>query len=227
MSAMVHKLRIWSWPAVLVVAVALLIPVVGSVQSTAAGRWAGHLIPVSRLAQRPPGKASRIVPQRPGPPGPARSSQTEPVSTSTSGSSPTVQESFQGIYDPGFTPPDANGAAGPTRQVEIVNEQIGIWDRGSPPSLLAQATLQALTGSSGSALYDPRVMWDPQTNRFYYSVLDDTNDALLTGFSTTASPSSTADWCKYAIPTPNLIDQPHLGDSKYFILAGFFLYFTG
>ncbi len=70
-------------------------------------------------------------------------------------------------------------------------------------------------------------MWDPQTGRFYYSVLDDTNKALLTGFSTTADPNSPADWCKYAIPTPNLIDQPHLGDSKYFILAGFFLYFTG
>jgi hypothetical protein len=217
----------WAWPAALVVVLAFLTVAAGPPRSAAAGRWVGHLIPVSRLAQKPPSRAPRVVPQLSGLPASIRSPHTAPVATATTGALPTVHESFQGIFDPGITPPDVNGAAGPNRQVEIVNQQIGIWDRSSPPSLLAQATLQALTGSTGSALYDPRVMWDPQTSRFYYSVADDTNDALLTGFSTTANPNSAADWCKYAIPTPNLIDQPHLGDSKYFVLAGFFLYYSG
>ena len=87
-------------------------------------------------------------------------------------------------------------------------------------------SLATLTGSSGF-LIDPRVTWDAQTGRFYYAVGDDTNEALLTGFSTTASPSSPSDWCRYAIPQVNLIDQPHLGDSQDFVLTGFFLFFGG
>jgi hypothetical protein len=137
-----------------------------------------------------------------------------------------LRQSFEGIFDPGISPPDTNGAAGPTRQVEIVNSMLAIWDRGSAPVLLAQVPLGTLTGSSGF-LIDPRVTWDAQTRRFYYAVGDDTNDALLTGFSTTASPSSPSDWCRYAIPQVNLIDQPHLGDSQDFILTGFFLFFGG
>ncbi len=145
--------RMWSGPAVLVVALAFGTSVAGLSRSAAAVGWAGHLIPVSRLAQGPPGEASRVVPQLPGPPAGVRSARAEPATAGATGSSPTVHQSFQGIYDPGITPPDVNGAAGPARQVEIMNQQVGIWDRGSPPSLLSQATLQALTGSTGSALY--------------------------------------------------------------------------
>jgi hypothetical protein len=190
----------------------------------------GHLIPISRLRQRPaPAQLSpTVVPQfADAPAGSAFQPERPAAQSPSSGTPPTLHQSFQGIFDPGITPPDTNGAAGPTRQVEIVNQKVGIWDRSSPPTLLAQANLQALTGSTGSALYDPRMLWDPQTQRFYYSVLDDTNNALLTGFSKTAHPSSAAAWCKYAIPTPNLIDQPHLGDSQYFVLAGFFLFYSG
>ena len=71
------------------------------------------------------------------------------------------------------------------------------------------------------------MIWDAQTERFYYSLADDTNDAVLTGFSTTADPNSPGDWCRYAIPQVNLLDQPHLGDSQDFVLTGFFLFFNG
>jgi hypothetical protein len=190
----------------------------------------GHIIPISKLPQRPPlaQPGPRVVPQHTL--APAESAFQPGGATSQSaqtGTPPTLHQSFQGIFDPDIAPPDTNGAAGPTRQIEIVNQMVGLWNRGSPPALLAQPNLKALTGSTGDKLYDPRVIWDPQTRRFYYSVLDDTNKALLTGFSKSASPSSAGDWCKYAIPTPNLLDQPHLGDSKYFILAGFFLFYHG
>ena len=186
----------------------------------------GHLIPISQLAQRPPAAFPRVVPQqsvRTATAGGSLSSKSPP---SGIGPAPRLRESFEGVFDPGITPPDTNGAAGPTRQLEIVNSMLGIWDRGSPARLLAQMSLATLTGSSGF-LIDPRVIWDAQTGRFFYAVGDDTNDAVLTGFSTTANPSSASDWCRYAIPQVNRIDQPHLGDSQDFILTGFFLFFNG
>jgi hypothetical protein len=73
------------------------------------------------------------------------------------------------------------------------------------------------------------VIWDAQTERFYYAVGDDVQgkEALLTGFSTTANPSSASDWCSYAVPQVSPIDQPRLGDSQDFILTGFFLFSGG
>jgi hypothetical protein len=187
----------------------------------------GHLIAVSRLALRPAGgELRRVVPQLSGGAPPANQSSARPSLSWGTGASPSLRQSFEGIFDPSITPPDTNGAAGPTRQVEIVNSMLGIWDGGSSPALLAQISLATLTGSSGF-LIDPRVTWDAQTRRFYYAVGDDTNNVLLTGFSTTSSPSSASDWCRYAIPQGNKIDQPHLGDSKNFILTGFFLFFSG
>lgn len=192
----------------------------------AAGNY-GHLIAISQLVQRPPAPTSvpRAVPQHAGgiPTGPGA---TTPRSWLVGGPGPSLHESFEGVFDPGITPPDTNGAAGPTRQVEIVNQMLGIWDQDSPPTLLAQMSLAALSGSSGF-LIDPRLIWDAQTRRFYYSMGDDTNDAILVGFSTTADPSSSSDWCRYAIPQANLVDQPHLGDSQDFLLIGFFLFFNG
>jgi hypothetical protein len=188
----------------------------------------GHLIPISRLVQRPAAAITvpPVVPQFAASNANPGDDPAQPAAPPGVGPPPTLRQSFEGIFDPGITPPDTNGAAGPTRQVEIVNSMLGIWDRGSPPTLLAQMSLSTLTGSS-SFLVDPRVTWDAQTERFYYAVADNDNRALLTGFSTTADPSSPSDWCRYAIPQANRIDQPRLGDTQDFILAGFFLFFGG
>jgi hypothetical protein len=193
--------------------------------NAAASPAIGRLIPVSQLPQRLGALAPQVVPERNSSPG--QQPHGAALQSASTGALPTLHESMQGIFDNKLTPPDTNGAAGLTRQIEIVNGEMGIWDRLSPPTLLATGDLQTLTGSSGTQLYDPRVIWDPQAQRFFYSMLDDTNDALLTGFSTTSAPTSMADWCRYAIPQVNLMDQPHLGDSRYFMLIGFFLYFNG
>jgi hypothetical protein len=138
-----------------------------------------------------------------------------------------VLQSFQGIYDPVFTPSDSNGAVSPTRQVEVVNSMVGIWNRTSTPSLLSKTSLQALTGAPDPSVFDPNVMWDPQTQRFYYSALDDTSNLLLVGFSKTASPSGPSEFCRYALSQSNQIDMALLGDSKSFIMVGTFLFFSG
>ena len=48
-------------------------------------------------------------------------------------------------------------------------------------------------------LSDPQVIWDPDTSRFYYAVLDFNSDNMEIGFSKTGSPSSASDFCKYDV----------------------------
>jgi hypothetical protein len=185
----------------------------------------GHLVPISQLARRSAGDFPTAVPQMRVDSAADRGDHSRLSRASGEGRPPTIRESFEGISG-AITPPDTNGAAGPTRQIEIINETMGIWDRGSAPNLLAEIPLATLTGS-GDFTIDPRVIWDAQTERFYYAVGDDINNALLVGFSKTSSPSSASDWCQYAIPQANHVDQPRLGDSQDFILTGFFLFLGG
>jgi hypothetical protein len=192
--------------------------------AAAAARPGGRLIPISQLPQRPAAAFPEVVPPlHAGPP--AQAEHIARQSTWGVGRPPTLLQSFEGISG-AISPPDTNGAAGPTRQIEIINETMGIWDRGLPPKLVAEIPLATLT-RSGDFTVDPRVIWDAQTKRFYYAVGDDVHDAVLTGFSTTANPSSASDWCRYAIPQVSGVDQPRLGDSRDFILTGFFLFFGG
>jgi hypothetical protein len=209
-----------------VVAVILLAALVPGSAGASGTAQSGHLISISRQAQQPAAAFPGVVAQlHTGPP--ARAEHVAHQPSWGVGRPPNLLQGFEGISG-AITPPDTNGAAGPTRQVEIINETMAIWDRGSPPTLLAEIPLATLTGS-GDFTVDPRVIWDAQTQRFYYAVGDDVegHEALLTGFSTTANPSSPSDWCSYAIPQVSGIDQPRLGDSKDFILTGFFLFFGG
>jgi hypothetical protein len=148
-------------------------------------------------------------------------------STTTAASAGGVLQSFQGIYDPGLTPSDSNGAVSSTRQVELVNSMVGIWNRASTPSLLSQTTLQTLTHAPDTLIFDPNVIWDPQTQRFYYSALDDTSNLLFVGFSKTASPSGPSDFCHYSLSQTDHLDMSLLGDSKSFILIGTYHYTNG
>jgi hypothetical protein len=140
-----------------------------------------------------------------------------------------VSPSFDGIYDTGSTPPDTTGAIGPDRYIETVNTDYAIYDRSG--TLLNSGGLDALTGIStglfGYALSDPQMMWDAKTQRFYYSAvyfdsLFYSDNGLAVGFSKTATPSSSSDFCQYAIPFGSeLPDYPKLGDSSDFLLYGY------
>jgi hypothetical protein len=155
------------------------------------------------------------------------------AATGTGGPSVTayanVSPSFDGIYDTSGTPPDTTGAIGPDRYIETVNTDYGIYDRTG--TLLNSGTLSALTGIStglfGYALSDPQMMWDAQTQRFYYSAvyydsLFFSDNGIAIGFSKTATPSSASDFCQYAITFGSeLPDYPKLGDSADFLVYGY------
>jgi hypothetical protein len=132
----------------------------------------------------------------------------------------------------GATPPDTTGAIGPDRYIETVNTQYAIYSRSG--ALVNSGSLSALTGVStgffGYSLSDPQMMWDPQTQRFYYSAvyydsLFLSDNGLAVGWSKTATPASSADFCKYLISAGSeLPDYPKLGDSSDFLLYGYNLF---
>ena len=134
---------------------------------------------------------------------------------------PTILESAEGIHQEDVTPSDSTGAIGTTRYIEVVNSMVGIYDRNL--NLIADDTLNTWWDTNGNS-FDPQVIWDPTTKRFYYAgdVVFVNANLLAFGFSTTASPGNlTSDWCNYFVNYGKRFpDYPKLGDSKFFAIIG-------
>src|SRR5215204_2237032 len=149
------------------------------------------------------------------------------------GADPETFRSWEGIRNrKGGTPSDSTGAIGPTRYIELINVRYAIYDRTSNRPLNT-GTLNELVGEppppppgekKGVKVFDPQIIWDSTTRRFYYVALDvysAIDNRLAFGFSKTASPSSAADFCKYVIKFgPRLPDYPKLGDTEDLLLIG-------
>jgi hypothetical protein len=155
----------------------------------------------------------------------AQEALTAPMSAPASGPlAPSTVRAWQGINDTFSTPPDETSAVGTTRYIELVNRRFAIYNKTSSVPI-SQGTLNSLVGAaSADNVFDPQIIWDPTTNRFYYAadqVVSPTNNKVAFGFSKVASPSSAADWCKYAIGSGTLLaDYPKLGDSQHFAIIG-------
>jgi len=134
--------------------------------------------------------------------------------------------SFAGQSNPNLSPSDSTGSIGPTRYIQTVNSSARIYNR-STGATIATGTLNQLAGLSSSVFtFDPQIMWDPTTSRFYYvmdAVFSSTSNKLAYGFSKTATPGSisSADWCHYTISYKSRFpDFPKLGDSRWFSIIG-------
>jgi hypothetical protein len=138
---------------------------------------------------------------------------------------PTQLVNNPGIVDNTGVPSDSTGAIGTQRYIEMVNRRFGIYNRSM--ALIGQGTLATLVGSASiDNVFDPQVIWDPTTNRFYYTAdqirAADGHFLLALGFSKTAAPTSAADFCKYVLdygPT-DFPDYPKLGDTQHFWVIG-------
>lgn len=140
------------------------------------------------------------------------------------GRAPSTVRSFEGVRDPDVGPSDSTGAIGPGRYVELVNQKFAIYNRKSD-KLIAQGSLKELVGERSSAfVFDPQVIWDPTTSRFFYvtdTVFSAKDNRLSFGFSKTANPSSARDFCKYSIRFgARFPDYPKLGDTAGLLLIG-------
>jgi hypothetical protein len=132
------------------------------------------------------------------------------------------------VNNTGLTPPDANGAVGPKRYIEVVNVNMGIYDRTG--AVKGTGLIQSITGKGNGS--DPMVLWDPNTQRFYFNIWDTANATMDWGFSKSSAPNtvSTTDWCSYetsfGYATSNAPDYPKLGQTKDFLMIGVNFYPT-
>jgi hypothetical protein len=123
------------------------------------------------------------------------------------------------------SPPDTTGAIGPSRYIQLVNNQVAIYNRNTHAVIGSGSLNELAKVGAGVNSFDPQIIWDPTTKRFYYvmdSIFSATDNRLSWGFSKSATPNNvTSAWChytlKYGTPFP---DYPKLGDSKFFIIIG-------
>jgi hypothetical protein len=132
-----------------------------------------------------------------------------------------VGSSWLGVASANLSPPDPNGAIGPNSYIEIVNRKIAIYDRAG--TLVTTTGLKTLTGRNQNA--DPMILWDPDTQRFYYNVLNVANAKMDWGFSKTTDPTTLpGGFCNYetsfGYATSSIPDYPKLGQTKDFLLIG-------
>jgi hypothetical protein len=174
----------------------------------------GYLVPNQRRYERQKARATR------------RAEATEALSAPAAGGplAPSKIRQWVGINNPNNAPPDETSAVGTTRYIELVNSNFAIYNKTSNTPV-GTGTLNSLVGApSGVDVFDPQIMWDAQTNRFYFAadaVVSAADNKVAFGFSKTASPSSSADWCKYVVNFGSTFaDFPKLGDSQHFAIIG-------
>jgi hypothetical protein len=142
---------------------------------------------------------------------------------------PALLRNWAGQQDSNAAPSDSTGAIGTTRYIELVNAQAAIYSRTSNTPA-ASGPLLKLTGCATKGctdnVFDPQVIWDPGTKRFFYATADvvsSSENLLNIGFSTSATPTlSAGSWCRYSLNFGSTFpDYPKLGDTKNFQLIGF------
>jgi len=120
-------------------------------------------------------------------------------------------------------PPDSTGAIGPNNYIEMVNQEIGVYDRSL--NLISSTDNGTFMGAPATlSVSDPQIQWDGQGGHWLYAGLGVATGAnmLLFGWSKTSNPSDlTNGWCRFGIPQGNLLeDYPKLGHDDNFLSIG-------
>jgi len=135
-------------------------------------------------------------------------------------------------------PPDPNGVIGPGRFMEFINGSVAIYNRTNGASVQRKSDLKfwadAGLNTSAIAISDPRVIYDPTTQRWFATQVDfdpgasdpttEANDFLL-AVSTTSDPTKPWNGFKFQADPDNgyFADFPTLGmDSNAVYISGDF-----
>jgi hypothetical protein len=110
----------------------------------------------------------------------------------------------------GYFPPDAALGVGPNHVMEMVNIQGAIWNKQGDP--LSVFGLDQFFATGTDSITDPRVFYDPGSQRWFASLQDISTNSIHVAVSTTEDP--TGDWYIYDFPFSNCPDQPSIGVSK-------------
>lgn len=170
--------------------------------------------------------------QTSGPGGSAGAGQFGGGTYSGNGTLPVLLQKFQGptMSDPGagWTPPDTCGAVGVNHFVAVVNMHISIYEKATGTRVFS-SSMQSFFGVGGNA-GDPRVVFDPDSQRFIVIATDFNNDIYLavssasdpTGswFKTSFNPATGSDAGKWP-------DYPTLGVDARWIMTSSYMVGTG
>ncbi|MEL6330710.1 MAG: DVUA0089 family protein [Planctomycetota bacterium] len=116
-----------------------------------------------------------------------------------------------------FIPPDTNAAIGPDHVAQLINGFYGVYTRDG--ALLTSSSLNGFwqaAGASTSSSFDPRIVYDPPTGRFYAVAVDQArsvNSGILVGVSRSSNPLDGWDGFRIDADSNNLqwADFPSLG----------------
>jgi len=139
---------------------------------------------------------------------------------------PVIKLKKSGLFNPGNAPSDSTGAIGNQSYIETVNSTAAIYRTTDLGTIAGPTDLDAWWDLVGSNSFDPQIMWDNTSQRFYYTgdaVFSDEENYLAFGFSKNANPTTltASHWCQYVIPYgAEFPDYPKLGDSQHFALIG-------
>jgi len=132
-------------------------------------------------------------------------------------------KSWAGPNKNGWQPADADIAVGPSHVMVVTNEQFHIYSRDAALTQLSTSTLQTFFNRPGKSVFDPKVVYDPWSQRWIMLALE--QDGLLSyywiAFSQTNNPTGT--WWVYQLNahvdgstiTQFWADYPGLGLSAY------------
>lgn len=136
-----------------------------------------------------------------------------------------VLKSFPGIQDNGQSiPPDTVGAVGPSHIVETLNTEVALYNKDSGEEL-GKATLQEFWASLGTNNgepanfpFDPRVLYDPHSGRFFFITMGGVPSPSWILIAASKDSDPTKDFYKYAIDADGgsqvWADYPGLGVDK-------------
>ena len=144
------------------------------------------------------------------------------IQPATSGFSPQIGLSFEGIGDGqyGFTveyaPPDTNGAVGATQYVQWVNTYFAIFDKRSGALLAGPMPGNILWSGFGGGCQsnndgDPIVLYDKAANRWVMSQFSVSTTPYLQCVAVSATSDATGVWHRYSFQYTDFDDYPKMG----------------
>lgn len=135
-----------------------------------------------------------------------------------------------GMEGVAWSPSDTTIAVGRTRVVQMVNQRIAVYTKSDLTRVAGEQELQGwvrpcIQGQT-YRLADPQIMWDIETRRWYYVAVQvtpasQTDGCLAYGWSKGPSSTPLSDWCHFATPTTQRVDDyPKLGDNGVYLVVG-------
>jgi|GEM_PF-920685 hypothetical protein len=125
---------------------------------------------------------------------------------------------YNGLNADFWVPPDVQIAVSLNYIVEIVNVLGAVWDKNG--NFLSYISLYSVFSIPNTeSIGDPRIIYDPATDRFFMSVYDANLNSVLLAVSQTNNPMG--NWYVYRLSATNnyFPDQPYIGINNYFVVV--------